>query len=66
MTQQFKVLTYIVPLKTAKKDFQPHEFEQLVNEHLQQGWKVINCSSFFMGGVSPTNGIHYWAYLVKD
>jgi hypothetical protein len=66
MTQQFKVLTQIIPLKDAKKDFHPYEFEKLVNEHLQQGWKIVNCESIFLGGVSPTNGIHYWAYLVKD
>ncbi|MFX0059486.1 MAG: hypothetical protein ACFE85_05170 [Candidatus Hodarchaeota archaeon] len=66
MTQLFKVVTYIMPLKDAKKDFHPHEFEKVVNEHLQQGWKVIDCESVYMGGVSPTNGIHYWAYLVKD
>ena len=66
MAQQFKVLTYIQPTKEAKKDFQPYEFEKLVNEKLQEGWKVVNCVSFFMGGVSPVTGIHYWAYLVKD
>ena len=56
----------IIPLKDAKKDFHPYEFEKLVNNHLQQCWKVINCESIFMGDVSPTNGIHYWVYLVKD
>ena len=65
MTQQFKVLTYLMPTKEAKKDFQPYEFEKLVNDQLQQGWKVINCESIFMGG-----GLrylrHYRAYLVKD
>jgi hypothetical protein len=66
MAQQFKVLTHIIPLKEARKDFQPYEFEKLVNEHLQQGWKVINCESIYLGGVSPKTGIHYWAYLVKD
>ncbi len=63
---QFKVLTYIHPLKQAKKDFQPYEFENLVNQHLQEGWKIINCDGVFMGGVSPQSGIHYWAYFVKD
>jgi hypothetical protein len=63
---QFKILTYILPLKDAKKDFHPYEFEKMVNEHLQEGWKIINCDGVFMGGVSPTNGIHYWAYLQKD
>jgi hypothetical protein len=37
MLQQFKVLTHIIPLRKAKKDFQPSKFEKLVNEHLQQG-----------------------------
>ena len=55
-----------MPTKEAKKDFQPTEFEKLVNDQLQEGWTVVNCVSFFMGGVSPTTGIHYWAYLVKD
>ncbi|MFX0074214.1 MAG: hypothetical protein ACFE96_02130 [Candidatus Hermodarchaeota archaeon] len=66
MPQQFKVLTYIQPLKDAKKDFQPYEFEKLVNEQLQNGWKVVNCVSTYMGGVSPVTGTHYWAFLVKD
>ena len=63
---EFKVLTYILPLKQAKKDFRPYEFEKMVNQHIQEGWKIINCEGFFLGGVSPTNGIHYWAYLIKD
>jgi hypothetical protein len=63
---QFKVLTYIHLLKEAKKDFQPYEFEKMVNQHLQEGWKIINCDGIFLGGVSPQNGIHYWAYLIKD
>ena len=66
MTQQFKVLTYIMPTKDAKKDFQPYEFEKLVNDQLQQGWKVINCVSFFKAATSPVIGVLYWAYLVKD
>ena len=37
MTQQFKVLTYLMPTKEAKNDSQPYEFEKLVNDHLQQG-----------------------------
>ena len=63
---QFKVVTYIQPLKEAKKDFHPHEFESLVNQYLQDGWKIINCDGILLGGVSPTNDINYWAYLVKD
>jgi hypothetical protein len=63
---EFKVLTYILPLKEAKKDFRPYEFEKMVTQHIQDGWKIINCEGIFLGGVSPTNGIHYWAYLVKD
>ncbi|MFX1391897.1 MAG: hypothetical protein ACFE9Z_17670 [Promethearchaeota archaeon] len=63
---QFKVLTYIQPLKDAKKNFHPAEFEKMVNDHLNDGWKVINCDGVYMGGVSPTNGIHYWAYLLKE
>ncbi|MFX0000337.1 MAG: hypothetical protein ACFE9Q_09355 [Candidatus Hodarchaeota archaeon] len=62
---EFKVITHILPLKEAKKDFHPYEFEKLVNQDLQDGWKIINCDGVFMGGVSPTNGIHYWAYLIK-
>ena len=58
MAQQFKVLTHTIPVKQAKKNIHPYEFERLVNEHLQQGWKVINCES--------TQSVHYWAYLVKD
>ena len=65
MTQQFKVLTYRIPTKEIKKDFQPHEFEKLVNDHLQQGWKVINCESIFMGSVNRYVR-HYRAYIVKD
>ena len=64
MLQQFKVVTYILPIKISKKDFQPHEFEKIINQHLQ--WKIINCESIYLGGVSPENGIHYTAYLVKD
>jgi len=63
---QFKVLTYIMPVRESKKSFHPQVFEQMVNEHLQAGWKVINCESIYMAGVSPTQGIHYWAYLIKD
>ena len=65
MTQQFKVLTYILPTREAKIDLQPYEFEKLVNDHLQQGWKVINCESFYMGSVSRYVR-HYRAYIVKD
>jgi len=63
---QFKVLTYIMLLKEAKKNFHPDEFEKMVNQHLQEGWKIINCDGVFMGGVSPTNDINYWVYLIKD
>ena len=66
MPQQFKIVTYIKPLKESKKDFQPHEFEKIINDHLQIGWKIVNCESIFYGGVSPQSGIHYIAYLVKD
>ncbi|NVM53071.1 MAG: hypothetical protein HWN66_05165 [Candidatus Helarchaeota archaeon] len=66
MAPEFKVVTYIHPLKEAKRDFQPNEFEKIINQLLQEGWKVVNVNSVFMGGVSPQNGIHYWAYLVKD
>lgn len=63
---QFIVLIYILPIKNAKKDFHPSEFEKMINHHLQEGWKIINCNGVFMGGDSPTNGIHYWAYLIKE
>lgn len=66
MVQQFKVVTYILPIKVSRKDFQPHEFEEIINQHLQDGWKIINYESIYLGGVSPENGIHYTAYLVKD
>ncbi len=66
LTPEFKVLTYIHPVKKSKKDFHPIEFEEMVNEHLKEGWKVINCDSIFLAGVSPQNGIHYWAYLIKE
>ncbi|MFW9947665.1 MAG: hypothetical protein ACFFDX_12645 [Candidatus Odinarchaeota archaeon] len=66
MVQQFKVVTYILPLKVSRKDFQPYEFERIINQHLQDGWNIINCESIYLGGVSPENGIHYTAYLVKD
>jgi hypothetical protein len=66
MVQQFKVVTYILPLKVSKKDFQPYEFEELINQYLQDGWRIKNCESIYLGGVSPENGIHYTAYLVKD
>lgn len=66
MPQQFKVVTYILPMKISKKDFHPYEFVEIMNKHLQDGWKVINCESIYLGGVSPENGIHYTAYLVKD
>ena len=42
MVQQFKVITYILPLKVSRKDFQPYEFEEIINQHLQDGWKIIN------------------------
>lgn len=54
-----------MPTKEAKKDFQPYEFEKLVNDQLQQGWKVINCQLIFMGGALRYVR-RYWAYLVKD
>ena len=66
MVQQFKVVTYILPIKVSRKDFQPYEFEEIINQYLQDGWKIINCGSIYLGGVSPENGIHYTAYLVKD
>ena len=66
MPQQFKVVTYILPLKVSKKDYQPHQFEEIINKQLQEGWKIINCESIFLGGVSPKSGIHYTAYLVKE
>jgi hypothetical protein len=66
MVQQFKVITYILPIKVSKKDFHPYEFEEVINQHLQDGWKIINCESIYLGGVSPENSIHYTAYLVKD
>jgi len=66
MVQQFKVITYILSIKVSKKDFHPYEFEEVINQHLQDGWKIINCESIYLGGVSPENGIHYTAYLVKD
>ncbi|MFW9785683.1 MAG: hypothetical protein ACFFFB_25595 [Candidatus Heimdallarchaeota archaeon] len=66
MTQQFKVLTYILPLKISKKEYHPYEFEEIINKHLQDGWRVINCESIYLGGVSPENGIHYTAYLHKE
>lgn len=53
-------------MKISKKDFQPHEFEEILNIHIQDGWKIINCESMYYGGVSPENGIHYIAYLIKD
>ncbi len=65
MTQQFKVLTYRMPIKEVKDDFHPYEFEKLVNDYLQQGWKVINCESIFMGSVSRYVR-HYRAYIVKN
>ena len=64
---QFKVVCDFVPLKESRKDFQPHKFEEIVNKHLQEGWRIINCNSFFyFVGATPENGIHYWAYLVRD
>jgi hypothetical protein len=66
MAQEFKIVTYILPLKVSKKDYQPYEFEEIINNHLQDGWKVINCESIYLGGVSPKNGIHYTAYLIKE
>ncbi len=63
MAQQFKVLTYIEPKSESKSYFHPSEFEKQVNEHLQQGWKVINCNSIYY---SQKNGMQYWAYLIKD
>jgi hypothetical protein len=66
MSQEFKIVTYILPLKVSKKDYQPYEFEEIINKHLQDGWKVINCESIYLGGVSPENGIHYTAYLSKE
>ena len=63
---QFKVLTHILPLKEAKNDFHRQVFEEMVNEHLQAGWKIIGCESTFLSGVSPKAGIHYWAYLLKE
>ena len=63
---QFKVVYDIIPLKESKRDFQPHKFEEMVNQHLQEGWRIINCDSIYLGGVSPENGMHYWAYLVKE
>jgi hypothetical protein len=66
MPQAFKIVTYILPLKVSKKDYQPYEFEEIINKYLQDDWKVINCESIYLGGVSPENGIHYTAYLVKE
>jgi len=63
---QFKVLTYIQSIKDSKKDVQPYEFEKFVNQRLQKGWKIINCDKIYLGGVSPTNGMHYWPYVVKN
>lgn len=65
MPQQFKVLTYALSTKEAKKDFHPYGFEKLVNEHPQQGWKVINCESIFLGSANRYVR-HYRAYIVKD
>jgi hypothetical protein len=58
---QFKVVTYILPMKVSKKDFHPYEFEEIMNKHVQDGWKLINCESIYLGGVNPENGIHYTA-----
>lgn len=66
MPQEFKVVTYILPIKVSKKDYHPHEFEKMINDYLEESWKVINCESIYLGGVSPENGIHYTAYLIKD
>ena len=66
MPPEFKVITYIHPLKQAQKDFQPYEFEKIINQLLQEGWKVVNVNSVFMGRVSPQEGIHYWAFLTKE
>ncbi|MFW9829996.1 MAG: hypothetical protein ACFFBT_16550 [Promethearchaeota archaeon] len=33
MIQQFKVMSYILPLKVSRKDFQPYEFEEIINQY---------------------------------
>lgn len=66
MVQQFKMVTYIHPMKESKKQFKAQVFEDLINEHLREGWTVINCESIYYGGVTPKNGIHYTAYLIKE
>ena len=53
-------------MKESKKQFKAQVFEDLINEHLREGWTVINCESIYYGGVTPKNGIHYTAYLIKE
>lgn len=53
-------------MKISKKDFHPYEFVEIMNKHLEEGWKIINCESIYYAGVSPKAGIHYTAYLLKD
>jgi hypothetical protein len=63
---QCKILTYTRSPKEASKDFQPHEFENLINTHLQNGWKLVNCESNSLGQVSQKAGMYFIAYLVKE
>ena len=65
LRRQLHIYTEVSPIDflnyAIQKDFHPYEFEEIVNKHVQDGWKVIICESIYLGGVSPENGIHYTA-----
>lgn len=64
--QQCKILTYTRSPGQTSKEFQPHEFENLINTHLQDGWKLVNCESGAWGTVSKKPGMYFIAYLVRE
>ena len=65
--QQCKIVTYTRSVgDSSSKDFHPQEFENLINTHLQEGWKLVNCESNALGSVSRKPGMYFIAYLVKE
>ena len=66
ISQRCKILTYNRSPKETNKEFHPLEFEDLINTHLQNGWKLVNCESGPLGQVSREAGMYFIAYLVKE
>ena len=64
MVKEFKIIESIYNKKKNKDVALSKEFEDAVNHHLKQGWRLLNCS--FTDSHGQFTRTHYTAFLLKD